>query len=469
MSTSDDYTVKEKRVVISSNDDGTTTALLELVGLYPDGRLDVVSAHQSSKKFNPADAVNSCAQSAAASEDKKSPEKGRECRMAPTKVYAQSIKKKKKKKKEKAAASIAPTSTEAAGPIFIKGATAHNHWPHVSPTAMGKDKQPLIEPMPVFAKRVGDVEINAGYFGGNNNNASIVFGRDRSGLLEFFNKEVQRDIGGSFGNQMGAGSIDIVVGRGAPFPVTHFGSKDPKATGRPIFVGPMYRTTPTLDDLKLVKMGPTKAKIFNHPGYMMDAARIYLSQMAEVDTWFETYLKKETQIPASAIALKADKIRVISRQDIALITSFLDETVNSCGENILAAGGISLVAGNGKLENTPNGDIQGIAKGKNTEAAIEEILKVISKFINIFNGIMISQQTYNAFLMNHFHLSPLFLQRTSPDYLVWLVGAVTQADTCTRGVAGVPALLKSLTNIKSTYAGAGLGQKKISSRYNKTN
>ena len=102
----------------------------------------------------------------------------------------------------------------------------------------GKYESILVEPVPDFFMRPGDGFCTAKNFGGFDNNASIIFGRDRSGIGETdgtTNPETGLDDTNSssgYSEYMGAGAIDIVVGRGAPFPVSLEGHS----------FGPLFKT-----------------------------------------------------------------------------------------------------------------------------------------------------------------------------------------------------------------------------------
>ena len=71
----------------------------------------------------------------------------------------------------------------------------------------------------------------------------------------------------------------------------------------------------------------------NHPGVLMDAARIYISQMCLIDDYFgiakeistsNNALNMSTEVPrpttiSSAIMIKADEVRMHSRKDIKIV------------------------------------------------------------------------------------------------------------------------------------------------------
>ena len=115
----------------------------------------------------------------------------------------------------------------------------HLDWPDKQKTGM--DGQPLSEEgiIPKFFQRPGDAVITPkGFVKGNDNNTMIIMGRDRNGLGEMKGKDASVSESGC-GNHMGAGAIDIVVGRMSPFPVASFYG-DPE--NQPLSVGPAFTT-----------------------------------------------------------------------------------------------------------------------------------------------------------------------------------------------------------------------------------
>ena len=109
------------------------------------------------------------------------------------------------------------------------------------------------------------------------NNTLICLGRDRNPADRTENwspDTLSRSEKSGYSDHMGAGAIDIVVGRMSPFPVSDFG------TGKPIVLGPIYNT---------IRSNSLQGKTLSngaHPGVMMDAARIYITQMADIDQYF---------------------------------------------------------------------------------------------------------------------------------------------------------------------------------------
>ncbi len=221
----------------------------------------------------------------------------------------------------------------------------------------------LIEPVPKFIQTACENVIN------NENNAFIVLGRDRPGNRE-------SGYGGKGYTQ--AGSIDIVVGRGAG------------PTGNPMEVDPV-----------------TKEKIFKHPEFHNDAARIYISQKTDIDENFDLAagtigFHKEF----SGIGIKADGVRIIGRQGIKIITG--TDTFGSQGQKLSNYKfGIDLIAGN------DDSDLQPLVKGHNLIFFMDELIKYIANLSGIVDGFLQSQMKLNEELGGHIHRSPHFVKKTT--------------------------------------------------------
>lgn len=112
------------------------------------------------------------------------------------------------------------------------------------------------------------------------------------------------------------------------------------------------------------------------PNFKLDAARIYISQRTDIDDNFNIVemLERKGSIdgPArnkSAIGMKADNIRLISREGIKLIT--MTDKYNSANVAQNAEYGIELIAA--ANSNKPNTDIQPLVKGKNLLNAMRDL------------------------------------------------------------------------------------------------
>tara|TARA_Y100000310_G_scaffold121860_1_gene120560 strand:+ start:1970 stop:2971 length:1002 start_codon:yes stop_codon:yes gene_type:complete len=167
------------------------------------------------------------------------------------------------------------------------------------------------------------------------NNSYIVLGRDRVTSME-------TGYGGKGHTQ--ASMIDLVVGRMGAFP------REVDEQGQDMFC---------------------------HPDPSLDAARIYISQKTDIDKNFSLVAGSVgNKISRSAIALKADGIRLIGREGIKLVTR--TGLLNSQGGNIGIVKGIDLIAGN------DDSDLQPMPKGE----SLTKALQAMYDEINVLNGIV---------------------------------------------------------------------------------
>ncbi len=206
---------------------------------------------------------------------------------------------------------------------------------------------------------------------GPNTNAQIVFGNDRPSTRASV----------SPGNR--AAAIDIVVGRMSS---VNKGN------------------------------GPSEGTILA-PSLCNDAARVYLSQQTDIDQNFGLAVGRDGQIfGKSAVAVKADAIRVIGRLGVKIITgrSFAFEAgpkgeLDSQGGNILSpAPPIELIAGNYTgpiqfaatrwLPQTTINSLQGVGRGENLRDCLYDLSDMLEKLIGITYNNSLIQSIYNGLL-----------------------------------------------------------------------
>jgi len=232
----------------------------------------------------------------------------------------------------------------------------------------------LVEPVPNF------IETDSEKCWSNDNNASIVLGRDRP-------SHIMTGYGGRGDTQ--AGSIHLVTGRGAHDPISD------------AYVDPDFDT---------------------------DAACMYISQKTDIDAnfgiaggnvgSFEMFEK-----PGSGVAIKADGVRICARDaGIKLVTSVGESGMNSQGGWIKSVHGIDLIAGN------DDRDMQPIVKGDNLELALEAIASEIATLTGIVSGLTSAVQTIALSLATHTHLGTT---TTFPPIPVFIGPSIEAAATNT--------------------------------------
>ena len=203
--------------------------------------------------------------------------------------------------------------------------------------------------------------------------AYIVFGGDRPGHIGT----------GEGASGIISDSIDLVCGRGQNL-------KDGKGLPDGYIVGPMFTS---------------------------DAARIYISTSTHIDKnfgiarVFRDSQSESNKQPVSGIGIKADRVRMIARDNIKLVTGMADgftgqggKENNSLGGKVGQAGTISLIGGNYTASQVqsmgifnPGGSIQSIPylqpaiKGDFLTACLEDLFSYVDMIESAVFNICLSQ------------------------------------------------------------------------------
>jgi hypothetical protein len=198
-------------------------------------------------------------------------------------------------------------------------------------------------------------------------NTWIVFGRDRPG---------DWDSGYGGKGHLKAGSLDIVVGR--------LSSQD--ASNNP---GPVNNSTG------------------------LDAARVYLSQKADIDEYYNLSEGKTGNSKAlSAVAIKADDVRIIARNTLKIVTNTDSKLSN--GQEAFTGFGVQLIA------NNESSDMQPIPKGDNLVLALEDLNSLIQELNGVVMTFLKTQQKFNDAISDHTHFSPFYGLETSLDPFLYV-------------------------------------------------
>jgi len=160
--------------------------------------------------------------------------------------------------------------------------------------------------------------------------------------------------------------------------------------------------------------GPKDGSVVDS-SFAADAARIYISQLTDIDKNFAIAPGASGVMEGrSGIGIKADGVRIIGREGVKIVTgrargwkgfSGGSET-NSLGGKLERAPKIELLAGNnaatksvfGGLFNAPEKMtmLQGVAKGENTRKALQGLSKVIDEIWSATFLFMCYQMSFNA-------------------------------------------------------------------------
>lgn len=207
------------------------------------------------------------------------------------------------------------------------------------------------------------------------NDSYIVLGKDRN----------DSDISGYGGAGYSyANSIDIVVGRG---------SCDPAVKQK------LENSTET-------------SGVYIDPNFKSDAARIYISQKTDIDKYFNlnqiAYGMVGESVEQSGIGIKADSVRIMSREGTKIVTYC--DTRDSNGFLIPERKGVDLisVANKETTEDDSKNNMQPIPKGENLSKALEDIAEQLDKLSGIVINFVQIQNKYNNMIALHTHYSPFY-------------------------------------------------------------
>ena len=273
---------------------------------------------------------------------------------------------------------------------------------------------------------------------GIDNNAFIIIGNDRV-------DHPHTGYGGKGHTQCDA--IDIVAGMGGPSPMEVEEVKD--------------------------KGGETvELKMYTNPNFSVDAARIYISQKTNVDRNFRLCEFAEvTETPEavdtlaidmarSAIAIKADKVRLISRENMRLVTGV--DTNNSQGGLKVERYGTELVAMN-EVEK-----LQPLVKGNNMVDAVNAVIKLIQDLATNTHGFIKYQMKFNDAVSFHTHKTAFFGKDSLASVEVIHAGIQVNTEATLKSELGTIMEISNTEAIKDKYLKPGKPFY-INSELNKTN
>ena len=322
--------------------------------------------------------------------------------------------------------------------------------------------------------------------GVSDTNAQIVIGRDRwpedtiPGKKEAIHANKNTPKNSGYSDYHGAGAIDLVVGRMAPFPV--------EISNGPSEISPLYTSAMTKNPEVVTQ---TLANGDYHTGIIMDAARIYVSQMCDIDQYFK--LTKVSDLnanngPCSGIILKADKLRLHSRRDVYIHAGGDAEVpgfnIDSCGATLLDKPKIHLMVGNGTLteegfiavttntggQSTPGGPRntfettrgerynamtapkkaqQPIPRGENLVECLDQMCQIMKDSFEQINNFIISQNELNGLIANHVHGTGVGM--TTQDPIMQIKYVQTAIDSIRGMLSAFQTVYNNIPALKLNY------------------
>jgi hypothetical protein len=156
------------------------------------------------------------------------------------------------------------------------------------------------------------------------------------------------------------------------------------------------------------------AKYYNNPNFARDAARVYISQRCDIDTYFGITNGSELHgIPKnrSGIGIKADHVRLFARNHIKIVTGKAAAegfgrtgAPNSLGGVSDGGGRIEFIVGN-NVQPRSGGQaaLQPVPLGDNLENFLIEVLDLISGLRSMVSNNTIYIQEIATGLCTHFH------------------------------------------------------------------
>lgn len=217
---------------------------------------------------------------------------------------------------------------------------------------------------------------------GSKNGAYLVFGRDRIGGAH---PDAQSEGPKQYGDQFmhtGTAMIDLVVGRHAAL----------------IEPGTAIGSTVTVTDEE-----GNEVQVTNRvdPSFEHDAARIYISQKSAIDEALNLEPGGVGNPEGkSAIALKADGIRLVAREGIKIIADI--DRNNSAGFKNTAKGGINLIYGN----TTSGADyaLHPMVRGKNLVEAMADMNDMVGSLSSMIADLQVILLELIGDYASHMHV-----------------------------------------------------------------
>ena len=229
-----------------------------------------------------------------------------------------------------------------------------------------------------------------------------------------------------------------------------------------------------------------------NPNFALDAARVYISQKADIDRYMGL-AEAPRQSPAgrSAVGIKADALRFHAREDIKIVTGRARyEGLGSAGEKLSnggkneTPGTISLIAGNYtedeekislsflnplKMLRNVSKKLQPIPKGDNLSNCLEEIIEAISQLSALVGDNTSMIQKMDVALAAHTHLVaplpvPPFIPVAIAPSTYTPITAFVQAKTVA-SIASRQLFNKNLQTMKINYLNENFGAVYINSKH----
>jgi len=209
-----------------------------------------------------------------------------------------------------------------------------------------------------------------------------------------------------------------------------------------------------------------------NPNFHEDACRIYISQRTDIDKNFKlvggAYGSSENM---SGIGIKADAVRIISRDTLKLFSSVHNElsipTKDGKIRKSYGIKGIELIAGNA-VSNGLNNDMQPIPKGENLRIAIRELAQLVFDTISVLHTFAQIQSDFNDVIGNHTHIENFQALTTTQSFSLLPEGKRCSYNMFQKIFGQCNIFTSNFVNYKTKYLQPA-SKKYILSKYHKLN
>ena len=200
--------------------------------------------------------------------------------------------------------------------------------------------------------------------------------------------------------------------------------------------------------------------IYANPHNEFDAATFYISQKCDVDEAFNLMGTSPQLKDRSAVALKADGVRLAARDGGINLFAGRGDRIGSQGQEIIGKGKINFV-----IDNDPDAT-QPIIRGDNLAEGLSKMAGQIQDLISVVSGFMQAQMAFNKVIATHKHpvpqapvmgppgMSLMPTGTTSPPSAIGSTSAhITTDSPEVAAAASICALLLAPQKISNTFLG----------------
>ena len=277
------------------------------------------------------------------------------------------------------------------------------------------------------------------------------------------------------------GNAAIVLGRDNPAGAAsgYGGRGDTQSAAIDICVGPQGF------DPQSSRFTRPNFGVFTQAGKPGDAARIYITQRADIDDYFGLCNGNVGRSTAkSAIGIKADDVRIMARRGVKIVTGNGPIQKDSMGQPIQGQFGIDLIAGNmdekskitevpivGSIVEVDPNYLQPLIKGSNLVTCLNKMNVAIGKLSAFVTQFTLLQMNLNTQLANNSSIGssgvgvPVV---TFPNPSTVAVTVSTQIRTFKEVIHDLSMLRFELGRIELNHLKSS-GNDWVCSRYNRTN